>query len=188
MSSRSLQVWVIAGALLVLLGGVLILDTALAIRRHGQALQALSVDEATARVDAGGSLDHVRLTDLIILCRQRHLPGGHYGEGVGTAGTAGPRVLIEIGADEECTDGTDAPAPHLTGSLERASTALLADPGLVREAPTRVAVFRQRGPEPGAPFVPAALVLLGSALVFVGLKSAVTSLRPRRHQQSGPHR
>jgi len=78
-------------------------------------------------------------------------------------------VLIEIGADEECTDSTDAPAPHLIGSLERASTTLLADPGLVREAPTRVAVFRQRGPEPGAPFVPAALVLLGSALVIVGL-------------------
>lgn len=178
MSSRSVRVWVIAGALLVLLGSVLILDTALAIRRHGQPLQALSVDEATARVDAGESLDHVRLTDLIRLCRERHLAGGRYSDGVGTAGTAGPHVLIEPGADEECTDSTDVPIPHLRGSLERASNALLADPGLVREAPTRVAVFRERGPKPGAPFVPAALVLLGSALVFVGL-----SRRPKRQDR-----
>ncbi len=170
MSSRGWQVWVIAGALLILVGGLLILDTALAIRRHGQPLQVLSVDEATARVDAGEFLAHVRLTDLIGLCRERHLAGGRYGDGIGAAGTAGPHVLIVLRPDEQCTDDSDAPLPHLAGSLERASAALLAEPGIVREAPTRVAVFRQRGPEPGAPFVPAALVLLGSVLVVVGLR------------------
>jgi len=168
MASRDRQVRVIAGVFLVLLGGFYILDDVLQSRRRDQPPVLLGVDAAAARVVAGGRLDNVRLTDLIVLCRPiRSLAWRHYGDAVGPAGAAGPHVLLEVGADEECTHDTDARV-DIVGSLEQASRWLRTDPDLA--APVRLFVLRPHGLERAAPVLPLALILIGGAIAWSGLR------------------
>ena len=91
----------------------------------------------------------------------------HYGDAVGLAGATGPHVLVEVGADEECTDDTDARI-DIVGSLEQVSRWLRTDPDLA--APVRLFVLRPHGLERTALVLPIALIVLGGAIAWSGLR------------------
>lgn len=169
MLSRDWQARVVIGAVLLLLAISLALAYALQQRRRSQPPVRLSVDVAVTRVLAGETLDSVRLTDLIVLCRPPLVHARqHYGIAVGPSRDHGPTILFEIADDEECTDDSEGPpgSAEIVGSLVAAART-----GLDMDALDHPhAILRPHKGDPRAPLEILASLVLGAYLLHRGLR------------------
>ena len=140
----------------------------------------LTVAEATTRVEAGETLAHVQLTDLVIHCDTQQLVERTVYAGALGSEEGGPLVIVKLDATDACGDGP----LQVPGTLERPVLALQADLSLTSEP--HVVMFRPHKDAFLGIAICVAMTLFGAGLTWRGLWRRRTEREWCRTLQAGP--
>ena len=172
MLSRSWVVRVGCGSLLAGVCGVVGFGIVMQAVEHSAPPVELSVLEVFREGAARKALTHLRITDLVMHCDTREATEGKiYVSAV--RDMQGPVIVVELDPDDDCEDGPVRVAgsvmfPHQTSIFE-------GDMELVERA-----MFRPHPGYRGGLVTCAALILLGAALVWSGLRRRRAEQEQRR--------